>query len=70
VLATIYREGVQRGLAVSGNDLALIERSLRRHVRFLADEKNFEETNHGLTESIALIDAQRVLEWRAYSRRG
>lgn len=70
VLATIYREGVRRGLAASGSDLALIESNLRRHVRFLADASHFEETNHGLTESIALIDAQRMLEWRSYARRG
>jgi len=69
VLAAIHREGVRRGLAISGSDLTLIERNLRRHVRFLLDERHFEETNHGLTESIALIDAQRVLEWRSSGRR-
>lgn len=48
--------------------LKKLEDEVRRHAFFLAHPRNFEHTNHGVIESVALIEAQKLLNFIANER--
>lgn len=47
---------------VTPADRAWLVAALERHVRFLADARHVELSNHGLTQALALVDAARMLQ--------
>lgn len=47
---------------VAPADCAWLVESVEQHRRFLADTRHFELSNHGLTEALALVDSERLLQ--------